>query len=209
MNEKRTGRRFPSMKIKERLGLVIKWISSNRKMVIIFISSMALGAGYWLRPADQRLIQEKIESVHFLQENANGASAGGYGLSSPISTKTRVENFIIPGIIISMFAVGQFVVIRHTKRKLDGIRASAYSKEIKKAKLDNMDIHFDLPLYLGLLGSISSFMIILTMKSGGQMLAYTSTLIGIIASALMRIVLLCPYKDELLLESVSVSTENK
>ena len=70
--------------------------------------------------------------------------------------------------------------------------------EAKLARIANADIFLDLPLYVGLFGSVSSFMVMSISSSGGQLIAYSSTLIGIIFCTCMRLFLMYPLKSKLI-----------
>lgn len=83
------------------------------------------------------------------------------------------------------------------------IRKSAESAEVKLARIANADIFLDLPLYVGLFGSVSSFMVMSISSSGGQLIAYSSTLIGIIFCTCMRLALMYPLKSKLIAEERS------
>ena len=67
----------------------------------------------------------------------------------------------------------------------------------KLQAIANEDILFDLPLYAGLMGTVIGFMLISMGISGSRDVAYISTVIGIIASALMRLMILRPAKQSL------------
>ena len=84
---------------------------------------------------------------------------------------------------------------------LGKIRRSEESAKVKLAKLANADIFLDLPLYIGLFGSVSSFMVMSFSSSSGQLIAYSSTLIGIIFCTCMRLFLMFPLKSRLISES--------
>jgi len=90
---------------------------------------------------------------------------------------------------------------------LGNIRRSAESAKVKLAKLANADIFLDLPLYIGLFGSVSSFMVMSFSSSSGQLIAYSSTLIGIIFCTCMRVFLMYPLKSKLISEA-QVDTVN-
>ena len=81
---------------------------------------------------------------------------------------------------------------------IGAIRRSDETPEIKLSKLANADIFLDLPLYIGLFGSVSSFMVMSFSSSSGQLIAYSSTLIGIIFCTVMRITLMFPLRAKLI-----------
>lgn len=86
------------------------------------------------------------------------------------------------------------------------IRRSTDSAAVKLARIANADIFMDLPLYIGLFGSVSSFMVMSFSSSSGQLIAYSSTLIGIIFSTVMRVFLLYPMKSKLIAQNGGKAT---
>ena len=101
--------------------------------------------------------------------------------------------YIFTGIIIIQI-LALFVAVNVFGR----IRRSSDSCEVKLARISNADIFMDLPLYIGLFGSVSSFMVMSFSSSSGQLIAYSSTLIGIIFCTFLRVVLLYPLKSKLI-----------
>ena len=104
-----------------------------------------------------------------------------------------VALYIFTGIIIIQI-LALFIAVA----VLGGIRRSAETAQVKLAKLANADIFLDLPLYIGLFGSVSSFMVMSFSASSGQLIAYSSTLIGIIFCTCMRVFLMYPMKSKLI-----------
>ena len=78
------------------------------------------------------------------------------------------------------------------------IRKGDDTAEVKLAKYKNADIFLDLPLYIGLFGTVSSFLVMTFSPQSSRLIAYSSTLIGIIFSVCMRIGLLFPARQKLL-----------
>ncbi len=78
------------------------------------------------------------------------------------------------------------------------IRKNQAEPEVKLAQIANADIFLDLPLYVGLFGSVSSFMVMSFSSSSGQLIAYSSTLIGILFCTVMRLTLMYPLKSKLI-----------
>lgn len=107
-----------------------------------------------------------------------------------------VALYIFTGIIII-----QILALFVAMAVLGRIRRSGETAEVKLAKLANADIFLDLPLYIGLFGSVSSFMVMSFSSSSGQLIAYSSTLIGIIFCTFMRVFLLYPMKSKLISQS--------
>ena len=115
------------------------------------------------------------------------------------SLAARSENTAL--ISLSIFTgiiVIQILALFIAVAVIGGIRKSAESAAVKLAKLQNADIFLDLPLYIGLFGSVSSFMVMSLNSTAGQLIAYSSTLIGIIFCTVMRLVLLYPLRSKLI-----------
>ena len=107
-----------------------------------------------------------------------------------------VALYIFTGIIVV-----QVLVLFIAGAVLKGIRQSDDTAKTKLAKLANADIFLDLPLYIGLFGSVSSFMVMSFSSSSGQLIAYSSTLIGIIFCTCLRVFVQYPLKSKLISQS--------
>ena len=79
-----------------------------------------------------------------------------------------------------------------------GIRKSTESVEVRMSKLENADLFLDLPLYFGLFGTVLSFSLITFNPQISRLVAYSSTLIGIIFSVILRLVRQYPRKQKLI-----------
>ena len=104
-----------------------------------------------------------------------------------------ISLYIFTGIIIL-----QILVLFVAAAVLRNIRKSTDTAKIKLAKLANADIFLDLPLYIGLFGSVSSFMVMSFSSSSGQLIAYSSTLIGIFFCTGLRVLVQYPLKSKLI-----------
>ena len=104
--------------------------------------------------------------------------------------------YIFTGIIVV-----QVLVLFIAVAVLKSIRRSGETAKVKLSKLANADIFLDLPLYIGLFGSVSSFMVMSFSSSSGQLIAYSSTLIGIIFCTCLRVFLMYPLKSKLISEA--------
>ena len=104
-----------------------------------------------------------------------------------------ISLYIFTGIIIL-----QILVLFVAAAVLRNIRKSTDTAKIKLAKLANADIFLDLPLYIGLFGSVSSFMVMSFSSSSGQLIAYSSTLIGIFFCTGLRVFVQYPLKSKLI-----------
>ena len=86
----------------------------------------------------------------------------------------------------------------HVVRK---IVRSDLSASFKLARFKNADTFLDLPLYIGLFGSVSSFLLISFSPQSSRLVAYSSTLIGIIFSVIARLGILYPAKEKIIADA--------
>lgn len=121
-----------------------------------------------------------------------GAGAAPETLSSPLLHE-KVSLFLLIAIfVLQIFALccAAWVCL--------GIKNLSAGVESKLKKLENADIFFDLPLYAGLFGTVASFIIMTFNPQISRLIAYSSTLIGIIISVGLRVILLFPLRQKLL-----------
>ncbi len=78
------------------------------------------------------------------------------------------------------------------------IKKSIGNIELKLKKLENADIFLDLPLYVGLFGTVAAFVVMSFNPITSRLIAYSSTLIGVVISVLLRTIILFPYRQSLL-----------
>ena len=96
-------------------------------------------------------------------------------------------------------AVVYSIICRVTKRKLRDIHQSPISAQEKLSFVENIEIYFDLPMYIGLFLTILAFLLITLLNAeSARLLAYVSTLCGIGVSASMRVYILQKEKEKLL-----------
>ena len=82
-----------------------------------------------------------------------------------------------------------------------GLKRSTESVPIRLKKLENADLFLDLPLYFGLLGTVASFIVMSFNPNISRLIAYSSTLVGIIFSVILRLTLQYPLKQSLICAS--------
>lgn len=81
-----------------------------------------------------------------------------------------------------------------------GLSKSVEAVSLKMKKLENADLFLDLPLYFGLFGTVSSFIIMSFNPQVSRLLAYSSTLVGIIFSVVLRLAMQYPIRQRFLAE---------
>jgi len=79
-----------------------------------------------------------------------------------------------------------------------GLKRSTEPIPVRMKKLDNADLFLDLPLYFGLLGTVASFIVMSFNPNISRLIAYSSTLVGIIFSVILRLTLQYPLKQTLI-----------
>ena len=80
---------------------------------------------------------------------------------------------------------------------ISSIRNSDDPVKLKLRSLDNAEVFFDVPLYFGLFGTVSAFLVMTFSPQSSRLIAYSSTLIGIIFSLLLRLTLQYPLRRQL------------
>ena len=89
------------------------------------------------------------------------------------------------------------------------LKRSTEAVSIRLKKLENADLFLDLPLYFGLLGTVSSFIVMSFNPNISRLIAYSSTLVGIIFSVILRLVFQYPLKQALITAAESNGKESK
>jgi len=144
-------------------------------------------------------------------------------LSIPLSTETHPQslrftitsltniigenkmnlNLTMPTLVaLILFFIIQLIIFAFGMAKLFSIKRMSVSSALKLELLDNEDNLFDLGLYVGLLGTVTALMVLsFNLIDVGMMAGYSSTLLGIIFTATLKIAFLRPIKRRFLLES--------
>ena len=97
---------------------------------------------------------------------------------------------VITALQLLAFGIGYVVV--------SGIKNNEESLLTKIKQLDNAGIFFDVPLYVGLFGTVSAFLVMTFSPQSSRLIAYSSTLIGIIFSLLLKLTMEYPFRQRLL-----------
>ncbi len=147
-------------------------------------------------------------------QNLFGASSGNQaGLRVPTDDPEKVELFMpVFGGKISLFIFTfiiflQIFAVCMAGRVVKKIVRSDFSASFKLASFKNADTFLDLPLYIGLFGSVSSFLLISFSPQSSRLVAYSSTLIGIIFSVISRLGILYPAKQKILADAAKSGSE--
>ena len=111
--------------------------------------------------------------------------------------------------ILMFILILQAVAFMMAAKVFTGLKHSTETVAIRLKKLENADLFLDLPLYFGLLGTVSSFIVMSFNPNISRLIAYSSTLVGIIFSVILRLVFQYPLKQTLITAAESNGKESK
>ena len=172
-------------------------MKSAGSRVLLLILILVLGAAfvYWMN----HMFNTSAIMRDMFCGAGNPGVLGEVAPGSPNSLAMQNERFgRISMLIFSVITVMQFLAFGVAFVVIGGIKKGADSVKLKLKKLENADIFFDVPLYVGLFGTVSAFLVMTFLPQSSRLIAYSSTLIGIIFSLILRVVLLFPYRQKLL-----------
>ena len=172
-------------------------MKSAGSRVLLLILILVLGAAfvYWMN----HMFNTSAIMRDMFCGAGNPGVLGEVAPGSPNSLAMQNERFgRISMLIFSVITVMQFLAFGVAFVVIGGIKKGADSVKLKLKKLENADIFFDVPLDVGLVGTVSAFLVMTFSPQSSRLIAYSSTLIGIIFSLILRVVLLFPYRQKLL-----------
>lgn len=125
------------------------------------------------------------------------------GTQLPHQTSVIMEEFNrITLLIVALFFILQLVIYSFCLIKIREIMAKELSSDLKLKLLDNEEHLFDFGLYIGLGGTVLSLICLaMGIVETSLMAAYSSTLFGILFTALLKVQHLRPFRGRLLLET--------
>jgi hypothetical protein len=109
---------------------------------------------------------------------------------------------IVTAIISGAFLLVQVVIFMICMSRISQVKNEELKSSLKISLLDNEDNLFDLGLYVGLGGTVLSLILLLVLdvKQDALIGAYTSTLFGILFVAALKIFVVRPYRNHLLVK---------
>ena len=109
---------------------------------------------------------------------------------------------IVTAIVAGVFLLIQIVIFMICMSRVSQIKNEELKPGLKLGLLDNEENLFDLGLYIGLGGTVLSLILLLVLdvKQDALIGAYTSTLFGILFVAALKIVIIRPYRNHLLVK---------
>ena len=143
-----------------------------------------------------------FENSTLVRELFSGSSSGVLGEVAENSGETIAMRARFTGkismLIFSAITVLQFVAFGSGIAVVSRIRTGNESASLKLKRLENSEIIFDVPLYVGLFGTVSAFLVMTFSPQSSRLIAYSSTLIGIIFSLVLRLTMQFPLRNKLL-----------
>lgn len=145
-------------------------------------------------------------SVYFFQKSPGfrelfSGSGSGLGTVGPESEESLADRMAFTGKvsmwIFVFITLLQLLALWIGYAVVSSIRHSDDPVKLKLRSLDNAEVFFDVPLYFGLFGTVSAFLVMTFSPQSSRLIAYSSTLIGIIFSLFLRLILQYPLRREL------------
>ena len=101
-------------------------------------------------------------------------------------------------VILVFILILQAVAFMFAAKVFGDLKRSTEAVAVRLKKLENADLFLDLPLYFGLLGTVASFIVMSFNPNISRLIAYSSTLVGIIFSVILRLIFQYPLKQALI-----------
>ena len=168
----------------------------KRSINIVAILAIVVLAGIFVW-----LMNYSFDHSDLFRSLFSGANSDAFGevaanseasIASRNRLTARISMYIFSGITVL-----QFIAVVVGAAAISGIRHSGESPDIRIKRLENAEIFFDVPLYVGLFGTVSAFLVMTFSPQSSRLIAYSSTLIGIIFSLLLRLTLQYPLRQQL------------
>ena len=109
---------------------------------------------------------------------------------------------VVTAIIAGVFLLIQVAIFMICLSRVSQVKNEDLNASLKLNLLDNEENLFDLGLYIGLGGTVLSLILLLVLdvKQDALISAYTSTLFGILFVAALKIFVVRPYRNHLLVK---------
>jgi uncharacterized membrane protein YhaH (DUF805 family) len=171
--------------------------SSRRRNFWIMLAAIAVAGAVFV--VLMRYLFNHSASFKNLFAPSGGEVLGeaGPNTEAAIAERTRLTA-LVSMYIFSVITVLQFVALAVGVYVVQGIRVSGDSAALKLKQLENAEVFFDIPLYVGLFGTVSAFLVMTFSPQSSRLIAYSSTLIGIIFSLVLRLTLQYPFRKKLI-----------
>jgi hypothetical protein len=131
-----------------------------------------------------------------VEPSAVAAVVGEAG--APVTMGTA-DNAFLSGTVVLFSLVVHVVVWFFVRGKIRRVEDDESAPaELRLKRLENLDIFFDLPLFMGLALTVIALILIALNAGMSRLFAYTSTVVGILSAVSLRIRYLYPLKERLI-----------
>lgn len=187
----------------------IKDLFSNpkkRKLLIIIAATVIVGAVFTIWVSYAFKSNADFKSLFMAADSqVLGETESGETLADKAEFTAKVSLWIF--IFITLLQLIAFCVCYAV---MSTISASDDPVKLKLRSLDNAEIFFDIPLYFGLFGTVSAFLVMTFSPQSSRLIAYSSTLIGILFSLFLRLTLQYPLRKRLVrMDALEEKGDNK
>lgn len=166
----------------------------KRKLAVIITAALIAGAIFtaWVIYAFYH--NAGFKSLFMAAETPVFGEVGesGTSLADKAEITARISLWIF--IFITLLQLAAFCICYVV---MNSISNSNDSVKLKLKSMENADVFFDIPLYFGLFGTVSAFLVMTFSPQSSRLIAYSSTLIGILSSLFLRVVLQYPLRKRL------------
>jgi FtsH-binding integral membrane protein len=127
------------------------------------------------------------------------AVAAVVGEAGAPGTMGTADNAFLSGTVVLFSLVVHVVVWFFVRGKIRRVEDDESAPaELRLKRLENLDIFFDLPLFMGLALTVIALILIALNAGMSRLFAYTSTVVGILSAVSLRIRYLYPLKERLI-----------
>ena len=172
-------------------------MSNKTRMAVTLIAVVIIGAAF--AAASIYFFRNSEEFHQLFSGSANGLGTVGPESEESLADRMEFTGRISMGIFIFITLL-QLLALWIGYAVVSGIRHSDDPVKLKLRSLDNAEVFFDVPLYFGLFGTVSAFLVMTFSPQSSRLIAYSSTLIGIIFSLFLRLLLQYPLRRKLVRE---------
>lgn len=168
---------------------------NRSKQVIIFSILLIIGAALtvWMLYAFNN-----VPGFKALFSAADAPVLGSVGPESEVTLAQKADFTAKVSMWIFIFiTLLQLAALGVGYAVVNSISSSTDTVKLKLRSLDNAEVFFDVPLYFGLFGTVSAFLVMTFSPQSSRLIAYSSTLIGIIFSLFLRLLLQYPLRKKL------------
>ena len=161
-------------------------------LLILFIAGIAFVVG-------MVMLFDHSAAFRTMFSGDSSEVVGEVAQNSPasIAARTRMAAWVSM-LIFSIITALQLLAFGLGFAVVSNIKHAGDSPVSKLKQLDNAGVFFDVPLYVGLFGTVSAFLVMTFSPQSSRLIAYSSTLIGIVFSLMLKLTMEYPFRQKLL-----------